>query len=56
MNLYGEEMEEKLGSLEILEKGLLPMGVVGLWKGKRPEGQFDHKSSIPTRTWHREDV
>ncbi|MCJ1395567.1 hypothetical protein MMC18_008453 [Xylographa bjoerkii] len=33
--LYGEEMGEIFGGLEIVEKALLPMGMVGLWKGAK---------------------
>ncbi|MCJ1360564.1 MAG: hypothetical protein MMC33_010572 [Icmadophila ericetorum] len=32
-SLYGEEMAERFGGLQVVEKGLLPMGMVGLWKG-----------------------
>ncbi|MCJ1383648.1 hypothetical protein MMC17_006762 [Xylographa soralifera] len=35
VSLHGEEMGEKFGGLEIVEKGLLPMGIVGLWKGEK---------------------
>ena len=31
--LYAEEMGGKFGGLAVVEKGLLPMGMVGLWKG-----------------------
>lgn len=33
VSLYGEEMAERFGGLQVVEKGLLPMGMVGLWKG-----------------------
>ncbi|MCJ1246931.1 hypothetical protein MMC30_004142 [Trapelia coarctata] len=35
VSLYAEEMEEKFGGLAVVEKALLPMGLVGLWKGRK---------------------
>jgi len=35
VSLYAEEMEGKFGGLAVVEKALLPMGLVGLWKGRK---------------------
>lgn len=37
--LYGKEMREKFGGLQIVEKGLLPMGMVGLFRSGRVRWQ-----------------
>ncbi|CZR63368.1 uncharacterized protein PAC_13265 [Phialocephala subalpina] len=37
--LYGKEMREKFGGLQIVEKGLLPMGMVGLFRSGRVKWQ-----------------
>jgi len=35
VSFYAEEMEGKFGGLAVVEKALLPMGLVGLWKGRK---------------------
>ncbi|KUJ08149.1 uncharacterized protein LY89DRAFT_629916 [Mollisia scopiformis] len=37
--LYGKDMREKFGGLQIVEKGLLPMGMVGLFRSGRVKWQ-----------------
>lgn len=34
VELYGEEMKEVFGSLQVVERGLLPMGMVELFKSR----------------------
>jgi len=35
VSLYAEEMEGRFGGLAVVEKALLPMGLVGLWRGRK---------------------
>jgi len=37
--MYGDEVREKFGGLRIVEKGLLPMGMVECFKNERIKWQ-----------------
>ncbi len=37
--LYGKEVAEAFGGLGIVERGLLPMGIVSLFKSGKVKGQ-----------------
>jgi hypothetical protein len=39
VKLFGEEMMERLGGWNVVEKGLLPMGMVGLFRSGRVKWQ-----------------
>jgi hypothetical protein len=39
VKLFGEEMRERFGGWNVVEKGLLPMGMVGLFRSGRVKWQ-----------------